>query len=352
MKKSPLYILPVLCLLSCIEPYDSFFEERGNSMVVEAAISSLPGPQFIRISTTRNMFDKNNQHVLYITKADVSVTDEEGVVATFKEQNKGHYYSDSSFHAQAGKKYTLRIATSEGAVYESREVEALPAASLASTSVDYVTKPKKNHLGNWVEIDGFNVKTFSSDSPEQRNFYLLRTKITYKIMTYPELHQEFSLAVGDYIPAPKDCCKYCWIKEDLPDFAVFADNHVNGQDNFEIPLMFYPIDTKHFYEKVYFQVVQYSLSEDAYLFWKTLHDLKYKQGSLFDPSPAGLPGNISNISDPEEHVVGYFTVSDASADALFITKSLAGRTITYDYVFTDDCRELPNSTTVEPGFWQ
>ncbi len=345
-------LLFAVAFFGCVEPYDYQFEEKSNQLVVEAAISTLQGPQTVRLSTTRNIFNRDNEYVLYVEDAIVSVEGSDGNISNFAERNSGHYVSAPDFQAIEGMRYKLRIAVLNGEVYESAWQEVIATSDMGGIEVDYSKKVEENEQGNFVEVDGFNVKAIVNDNVEQRNFYLMRMKLTYKLLTFPELYEIFNPTLGEYVSAPKSCCNICWVGQTLGDFVVYSDQQVNGSANAEIPLIFYPIESKHFYDKVYFEVFQYSLSAEAYAFWRAMYDLKFRQGTLFDPAPSRLPGNIFNVNDPEEQVVGYFTVSGVSSTGDFITKDMIERNVRYSYEFNDDCRELANSTTEQPGFWR
>ncbi|WOK05763.1 DUF4249 domain-containing protein [Imperialibacter roseus] len=341
-----------LALNMCVEPYDYPAGERSNNLVVEALISSNPGPQAVRLTTTRNIYNTGNQYILYVSGAEVSVLDSDGRSFPFNEQGGGQYYSDSSFSAVGGKAYRLRIVTKEGKVYESNEETALPTSEMDKVEIAYTVKSEKNELGNFVDVDGFSVKAIVNDLPSQKNYYLLRMTTIFKVLTEPSAYQVFDRELGNYVTQPKSCCNICWVTKPLDEFVVFSDQLVDGREEAEIPLTFYPVDQKYFYDKVYFEVTQYSLTAEAYVFWKGLYDLKFRQGTLFDPAPSGLPGNIFNVDDRSEQVVGYFTVSDVTTKGEFMTKDFIPRNVVYTYRYADDCRTLPNSTTTQPAFWR
>ncbi len=346
------FLMLVAASAACIEPYDYPAEEQGNSLVVEAAISSSEGPQQVRLTTTRNIYNKDNQFVLFVSGAEVLVIDNTEETFRFIEKGSGYYYSDSSFRAEEGKSYRLRITTKEGKVYESNEERAQQPSPIIKVDVEYSVKSEKNELGNFVDVDGFNVKAIVNDSPDQRNYYLLRMRTIYKVLTDPTGYEVFNRELGNYVNQPKSCCSVCWVAKTLDEFVVYSDQLVDGRENAEIPLIFYPIDQRYFYDKVFFEVTQFSLTQEAYVFWKALFDLKFRQGTLFDPAPSGLPRNIYNVDDESEQVLGYFTVSAVSTAGEFITKELIPRRVVYNYTYKDDCRTLSNSSVVQPGFWR
>ena len=62
------------------------------------------------------------------------------------------------------------------------------------------------------------------------------------------------------------------------------------------------------------------MSQEGYYFWKNLEESNEVTGSLYDKQPFQVIGNIKNIDDPEEPVLGYFDMATVSSRRLFIDK--------------------------------
>ena len=98
-------------------------------------------------------------------------------------------------------------------------------------------------------------------------------------------------------------------------------------------------------------IQQLSITKETYAFLNLLNNQLSIDGDIFDPPPATIRGNMINLDNPEENVIGYFYVSDVSADSVFIDKSVLEENQPMLQI-NDDCRILPNSTTEKPDFWQ
>ena len=55
-------------------------------------------------------------------------------------------------------------------------------------------------------------------------------------------------------------------------------------------------------------LIQTALTQDAYRYWSTMKRNTYDVGGLFSPQPADYRGNIYNVDDPDELVIGYVSV--------------------------------------------
>ena len=54
---------------------------------------------------------------------------------------------------------------------------------------------------------------------------------------------------------------------------------------------------------------QYAVSHEKYLFLQKMKKNTEQTGSLFDPQPSQLSGNIHCLTDPNETVIGYVEIS-------------------------------------------
>jgi hypothetical protein len=68
------------------------------------------------------------------------------------------------------------------------------------------------------------------------------------------------------------------------------------------------------------QVRQYALDKNAYQFWNNLQTSNETSGSLFDPQPSEIKGNIMNINDSQEPVMGYFDIYEIKKKRIFIDR--------------------------------
>ena len=79
---------------------------------------------------------------------------------------------------------------------------------------------------------------------------------------------------------------------------------------------------------------QESLTKKAYEYLLLMKKNTESLGSIFDPQPSDLKGNIQCISNPDEGVIGYVTASSLSEKRIFITSSDA------NWKFNLNCPEV------------
>jgi hypothetical protein len=77
-------------------------------------------------------------------------------------------------------------------------------------------------------------------------------------------------------------------------------------------------------------VKQYALTEPSYRYWYELQKTSESLGTLFDPQPYEIKGNIRQVNEPEAAVLGYFDAGAVSAKRMFVDKvALLGQDIHY-----------------------
>ncbi|MFN3998098.1 DUF4249 domain-containing protein [Algoriphagus sp.] len=118
-----------------------------------------------------------------------------------------------------------------------------------------------------------------------------------------------------------------------------------------------------FLSRHYFNVRQLSISKDAFEYWRRVRELVNNTGSVFDSPPAQIRGNIFNVDDSEEVVLGYFEVAKARVSRIYTTFAdvpfFVEKTCEYDPNRRRDqypptclsCNLFPNSQQEYPEWW-
>lgn len=71
-----------------------------------------------------------------------------------------------------------------------------------------------------------------------------------------------------------------------------------------------PIEPEYqYFELHYYSVYQQRISEQAYEYFRKLRSVSEQNGTIFDPIPAYVQGNIYNIKNKNERVLGYVVVA-------------------------------------------
>lgn len=303
MRERIFYILPICLMLipGCIETFDPVFEEYENLLVIDGFITNKKETYEVQISRSANLNENIYQKV---SGAKVKMIDNQGFESGwFKEVSEGVYHSDStSFQGITGRSYKLHVEMDDE-VYESEDEFLRPVPEIDSLNwkQDTITDEKGNL------INGIQVSLNTHDPENNTRYYKWEWEETW----------EFSARF--YVPdiAPDKTC----FKNGHSNNIIIGTSEDNAQDvmrNF--PIRFVSDQSDRLRIKYSILVKQYALSRNAYLFWNKLLSVNNDLGSLFDPIPSSSPGNIKNITNPDERVLGFFHASCVEEKRIFIDK--------------------------------
>jgi len=330
---------------SCVNSLDININKELRLLVVEGYITTQNKPfriQLWRSAKYGSVFDGFQRPV---ERATVAVRDNTGKITFYNEIGDGVYESPNGFKAEVGKSYSLLIISDDGSNYFSRPELVTEAPPIDSLIVRYKKLPTNDPA---KFTSGAEVYSRWKDPSGVKNYHLWLNNGTYKIKTFPEDHT--IVVNGTTVPDPLDCCAICWASE-MADYSIHTYSDINTDGNTVTSLAaFIEDDGGRFYEKYLSRIEQLSISQDAYLFFNLLGNQLSINGDIFDPPPATIRGNIVNLDNPDEQVIGYFFAADVAVDSVYIHREQLD-----DHQrplkINDTCLRIRNSTTEQPEHW-
>ena len=343
----------MLLLVGCIDPFPVEVPEGEQLLTVDALIHSGPGPHRVTLTRSATYGSSFEALIRPITGATVLVRDQEGKVVFLTEsgESRGSYFTPADFSAEVGKSYTLFIETPEGKLYSSfpERVEGVPPIQNLQPRTLVITQPGGNPPRSGVqliaEID---------DPADQNNYYFWRTgPAVYILQTRPDLFTPRPTETNpSRDPQPKDCCSVCYRTEISNNQSLFiaVDDDFNGL-NTRVPVAFIEDDGLRFLDTYRVDVSQYGISQEAYRFLRLVKQQAEISGSIFDPPPATIRGNMISLDDPDEVVLGYFMAASEQTSRIYIRKDELSF-VQNQSIIPDDCREVPGAVVDAPSDWR
>lgn len=336
--------IALVFLLGCIDPMDVDMDTQRRHLVVEASLTNVAKLNYVRLSYSQphsvpyNSFEEH---------ANVFITSEDGDVISFYYSHAGYYFpvSPAEMVGVPGKTYTLTI-WADGKEYKSEPVTMVAPLPVNNVHFKLDEQPfafpgeRKKEL-----MTGYQVMLDYTDPGDAKNYLRWSFETEYEILTQP--WDYIDPMTGD--PAPKDCCAQCFLSEKLEAIKVADDRLNNGRNVINKEVLFLPFD-RYLDFKNKLTIYQHSTSAASFNFFRILEQQKNSTGTVFDPPPAEVTGNMRNTEDDNEQVIGFFDVSGVSVKQITILRS----DIKEDYKplpFPDDCRVIPGATTQKPAGW-
>lgn len=347
-----LILLLLLAPLACIDPYETEVIEGPQLLTVDGLITSGPGPHVVKLTRSDTYGSVFQGLIRPVRGATVIVRDEQGEVVFLTEDPDadGNYLTPAGFTAQVGRAYTLQIGLTDGKVYTSLPESVAAVPEIQNLDFDVVRIPVE---GEENDRSGVQLVVDVTDPSDQSNFYFWRTGTsTFVLKTRPDL---FTPRPSDSNPSrdpqPKDCCATCFQTEVTSNQAIFIanDESFNGLST-QLAAGFIEDDGIRFAESYRVRLSQIGISPEAFRFLRLVKQQAEISGSVFDPPPANIRGNMISLDNPEEVVLGYFM---AGAEAR-IEKYIHASELSFAQpiaIIPDDCRTLPNTTIDTPADW-
>ncbi|AUD07074.1 DUF4249 domain-containing protein [Spirosoma pollinicola] len=330
--------LAVLFLpLACVDPEDILLHGTVNVLVVDGTITNLAEPQMIRINRSKADPLTGRFGTTPITKAQVQVVVDSTQMIDCHETQDGTYQLPSDFKGQIGHAYQLRFTLSDGTRYQSTtEVMASvpPFDHLSAQFNPNSLEPAQRLAGNYAAAHDFYLDT--QDPVETRNYYRwswvlwekqdwCRTceNAVYLIWDpsdtylYENCYDVSQLIRGQYFVYDYACRTQCWDIFYSPDINVFSDQLTNGG-----PILHRRVAQIPFYDHngALVEIRQTGLTQSAYTYFKLFQDQTQNTGGLADTPAAAPIGNVHNVANRQEAVVGYFTAGAVFAQRYWLDR--------------------------------
>ena len=331
MKRTIFFLLVTIALWACREKYVAAAGSSGKGLLVVEGNINIGNQATTTIMLSR-VTALNETAKTVETGANVVVQAESGAVFNLSETVQGTYVS-APLNLSAGAKYRVQITLSTGKQYVSDYT-----TGIVSPPVDSISWRKNSVGGIQLFING---KLASNQS----KYYQWRTEETW------QFHSQY-------------VTKYKWIynvRNEIsgiatlggPDTSLFnCWKTVNSSTLLLANLDKYSGDTVH--EQVAYiapnsiqltilysiNVIQTALTQDAYLFFDNMKKNTQQLGTVFDPQPSYVPGNIHAVGNPSEQVIGYISATQESSKRIFLRPTDVG-----GWPYTSSCEEVkvPNA---------
>ena len=325
----------MVLLVSCVSSYDPNLQLNANVVVVNGIITDQAGPQTITLSRARSNADSIVNTPIHNATVEVLVDGSTTLALTEIQTQFGSYQLPDNFRGRVSSTYQLRFRTAEGVTYES-SVETMAPVPPIQRVYDQ-PHGQTITVGDTV-APASDIYLDYQDPPGVANFYLWRWR-NYEIQDWCATCRQGRYVVLDigpvgsgplnvlgcvldtsirsYIQYDYPCRSQCWDIFYSTTTDVFSDIYTNGR-----------LQTGHrvatipaYQNKAGLIVVeQLSLSANAYRYYKLFADQTQNTGTLADSPPAPITGNMKNLANAQENVVGYFSAASMAVRSYKFTR--------------------------------
>jgi hypothetical protein len=322
---SYLFAALLLSLPSCVEKYQPDVIATPQRYFVVDGLINLRGVTTVKLSYTRSLTAATAP---VEAKATVTIRDEAGTSYPLAEQAPGTYAS-AALTLDATRRYQLRVRTASGREYASNLV-----AGKLTPPIDRV---------HWaLERNGVQLYADAHDATNNTRYYRWNYQETWRFST--PYNSEFEYVNGA-LRRRTDNIQDCWRTETSTNILLFSTQRLSQDVVAKFPLVLHPGNSPHFRIKYSILVQQYAQTAEEFAYWEKLRKNTETLGTLFDPLPTQLTGNVHCLSDASELVIGYVGASSMSEKRLFIDRSEFPASATFLTGYENQC-EVPDTVAL------
>jgi hypothetical protein len=121
-----------------------------------------------------------------------------------------------------------------------------------------------------------------------------------------------------HVDPPDYSTNICWSTKKISDIYILNTTGLGNNKYRNFPLHFVDNTTRRLIDLYSILVKQQAIGLDAYAFWDQLRMNNIEQGGLYETQPLPVKGNVSNLTKPEQSVLGYFQVTSVKTKRLFV----------------------------------
>jgi len=346
----------IICLIQpeCTKRIKPPIRTAKPVLVVQGLITTAPGPYTVTLAYSgpySNSLEAAEQDSTYfISDARAVIKDDLGDSTTCSTAGPGIYKSDDpEFKGAIGRTYTLIVYLADGQIYRSKAETIQAVPPIDSLSIGYDSAGLTGVLPPPLTV------TVNTHDPGNGPHYYIWAASGY----YPR--KSYGKPCDPYADPPCTnpytctCFAECeQANTTSGQSKVFSNQWSEGEEIIE-PVYYSPV---YWFGNHYVEIDQYSMSLDSYRFWEQYLAQTDRTGSILDPLPSPVIGNIYNAADSSDLALGIFSASDVFRQRVVLVphflqeyqlQSVAGQ-----YILQGDCQltypnTLPDNTP--PPAW-
>lgn len=297
-------LLLVIILGNCKKPYNPGVINAPNSyFVVEGVINNGNDSTIVKLSKTVNI--SSSTKTSGVDNCAVQVEGEQGSTYQLVPQGNG-YYVLTELNLDISKKYRLHITTGDGTEY-------------ASDYVEVKTTPPIDSIGFAVKNNQLQIYANTHDATNNSRYYRWAYEETWRF--HAKYQSSFIVDQARQevvIRPPSEQSYYCFAGDKSSSIVLGSSAKLSQDVIFQQPITTIAAQSEKIELRYTIKLKQYTLTKEAYQFWESLRKNTEQLGSIFDAQPSQLTGNVHNLKNAAEPVIGYVSITNIQTKRVFI----------------------------------
>lgn len=308
------FLILAIMLQSCIMPYEPHILSKDiNKYVVSGQVTDNSEYQVVSISRASSA---GEPQYIPVPNCNVRILDDTGNEFLMQESSPGVYKVQiDKNYLNPGTSYKVDVLTSDGVNIES-DFDRMSECPVVD-SVYYVRKESltnshgqvTNGLQFYIDLNCGNInshffrweaiETWEHHAPYPREWYYDGT-----------VH---------HIWPPDISRTVCWSTEPVRNIYTLSTLDLVENKYYMLPLHLVDNHTSKLMYGYSLLINQIAMSEAAYSYWDQLRINSSEQGGLYEKQPLSIRGNLHNITNPDQVILGFFSASSVKSKRIFVS---------------------------------
>ncbi len=290
-------------LASCKDPYiPNITQSNSNVLVVEGYIDGADST-IINLSRVRKLSSLDTASKNYVVNAEVFVESETGVKFPLINRGLGKYSALYAF--DPGVKYQLIINTPDQHSYKSDLLVMRKSPPIDSTNLR-------------IDGEGALIMVNTHDNSGGTTYYMWKWMDTWEFHSTYDSDVYYDRVLGKMVSRSEQVYT-CWQSDHSKEILINSSAKLHADEVRNFPINRIPFGDFRLSVLYSINVKQYALDSTGYNFFSLLKKNSEEVGTLFDPQPNNIRGNIHSVTDPDEIVIGYIGAGLSTSKRTFFT---------------------------------
>lgn len=307
------FLMLALVVTSCIKPFEPNIKSSdAHKYVVSGQVTNVDELQTVNVSRTSSI---NDPQYIPVTGCVVQIIDDKGNKFDMADMYDGNYTTTiDAILMASGSSFMVEVNTPDGEklVSEFDQISTSPPVD----SVYFIRKDIEGNIPGQFTLGiqfYLNFKGSASDSRYYR----------WNIIETWEYHADYPLewwydgTIHHEIP-PDYSRSVCWRTIKIPQIFTLTTTNLSENEFDQLQLQYVDNMSSRLAYGYSMLVEQIALSEAAYNYWDQLLINSGQEGGLYERQPLAIRGNMTNLSNPDDIVLGFFNAASVTSKRIFV----------------------------------
>jgi hypothetical protein len=309
----------IITQFACRDVYKpTIISSPESYLVVEGVLNAGTGPTTIKLSRTFKLDD--TARLKGEVNARVIVEGKDNTTRQLTMNGEG-VYTSPDLNLVLDAEYRLKITTGNGKEYQSDYIVAKKTPPIDSLEF------RQNEKGVQIYVN-------THDDSNNTRYYRWDYDDTWEIWSYyfaAYIYENGRVRAR----TPNEDVFTCWKYGKSSTIILGSSARLQSDNIYRAPVNFIENESEKLAVRYSILLRQYALDKKGYEFYEMMKKNTEGLGSIFDPQPSEIRGNIHCISDPRELVIGYLSAVTIEEKRFFIAESQL-----QDWRFTQECSDI------------